>query len=140
MERPFALGRRRGAKISNGLLIHMALLTGEGVKDASSLAALLVHSRRPPSFSSNQVCSFVERRPSLGADLVESLTHGWLFGKNSILNLWLSVVVFCVIGLDVVKGKLASLLERINVLDGLVGGGIDGHDEDGYQKFGIEQE
>ena len=78
MERPFALERRRGAKVwklvSNGPLIHMVLLTGKGVKDASSLAALLVHSRRPPSFSSDQVCSFVKRRSSLGADLVETFT------------------------------------------------------------------
>jgi hypothetical protein len=106
------------------------LLTGKRMKNTSSLAAFFVHGGRPPPFSSDQVRYFVERRTSLGADLVEALTCSWLVVRNSISILWLSMIVFCVIGLDVVRRKLTSLFERVNGLDGGVGGGVDSHDED----------
>lgn len=107
--------------------MQIAILTGKRVKDTGSLGALLVHSSRPPPFSSNQIRDFVERRASLGANLVEALTYSRLAMGNSISILCLGLIVFCVVGFDAVRGRLTGLFERVD-LDGAIGS-IGSHDE-----------
>lgn len=107
--------------------MQITILTGKRVKDTGSLGALLVHSSRPPPFSSNQIRGFVERRASLGADLVEALTYSRLATGNSILILHLGVIIFCVVGFDAIRGRLTGLFERVDP-DGAIGS-IGCHDE-----------
>src|SRR6478735_661798 len=106
------------------------ILTGERVKNSSSLAALLVHCRRPPSLGTKQVGDLVQWRTSLGADLVKPLAGCWPGCRRSISILRLRLLVLCAIQLDGIRRRLPSLLERINVLNRLVGCRVKGHCED----------
>lgn len=58
---------------------------------------------------------------------MKALAHCWLARSKGISILLLSLVVFGVFGLDGVRRYLASLFERVNGLDGFVGGGVESH-------------
>jgi hypothetical protein len=93
------------------------------MEDASGFVALLIHSGRPPSLSTDQVGGLVQWPASLGADSVKVVALGLLAG--GILGLLLRRGRLLVVRLDRVSGRgLARLLERI---DGLVGGVDDSH-------------